>query len=119
MRLWRRPTGTVSTSCWRRRSTWRRSSVPAWLTALPEAANDLKPLLAELLASVGATGFDGTSQTLQPVVQLASAAIAAMRREQAGDRIGPWRLERLLAEGGMGAVWALRGPMASCSALRR
>ncbi|MGE5712998.1 MAG: protein kinase domain-containing protein, partial [Betaproteobacteria bacterium] len=40
-----------------------------------------------------------------PVVQMASAAIAAMRREAAGDRIGPWRLERLLAEGGMGAVW--------------
>ena len=76
-----------------------------WLAALPESASDLKPLLAELLTSVGATGFDGTSQTLQPVVQLASAAIAAMRREQAGDRIGPWQLERLLAEGGMGAVW--------------
>ena len=31
--------------------------------------------------------------------------MAAMRREQAGDRIGPWQLTRLLAEGGMGAVW--------------
>ena len=39
-----------------------------WLAALPESARDLKPLLAELLTSVGATGFDGTSQALQPVV---------------------------------------------------
>ena len=28
-----------------------------------------------------------------------------MRREAAGDRIGPWQLTRLIAEGGMGAVW--------------
>ncbi len=93
----------------------------SWLAALPESASDLRPLLAELLTSVGATGFDGTSQTLQPVVQLASAAIAAMRREQAGDRIGPWQLEQLLAEGGMGAVWLARradGVMKRTAALK-
>ena len=39
------------------------------------------------------------------MARLAGQALAAMRRERAGDRIGPWRLERLLAEGGMGAVW--------------
>jgi tRNA A-37 threonylcarbamoyl transferase component Bud32/tetratricopeptide (TPR) repeat protein len=76
----------------------------AWLSALPVEATHLKPLLAQLLADARATGFDGTSQTLQPVA-LAAAAIAAMRREAPGDRLGPWRLERLLAEGGMGAVW--------------
>ena len=75
----------------------------AWLEALPAEAKDLKPLLAQLLA--GARDLDGTSQTLQPVVALAAEAMAGMRREAAGDRIGPWRLERLLAEGGMGAVW--------------
>ena len=31
--------------------------------------------------------------------------MAGMRREASGDRIGPWRLTRLIAEGGMGAVW--------------
>ena len=77
----------------------------AWLEALPEQATDLKPLLAQLLADARTAGVDGTSQTLQPVVQLAAAAMAGMRREAAGDRIGPWRLVRLLAEGGMGAVW--------------
>ena len=75
----------------------------AWLDSLPADAVDLKPLLAQLLA--GGRDLDGTSQTLQPVVALAAQAIAGMRREAAGDRIGPWRLERLLAEGGMGAVW--------------
>ncbi|HQR71418.1 MAG TPA: serine/threonine-protein kinase [Burkholderiaceae bacterium] len=77
----------------------------AWLAALPAEASDLRPLLAELLTQGGATGLGGTSQTLQPVVALAAQAMAGMRREQAGDRIGPWQLERLLAEGGMGAVW--------------
>ncbi len=75
----------------------------AWLEALPLEAKDLKPLLAQLLAST--RDLDGTSETLQPVVALAAEAMAGMRREAAGDRIGPWRLERLLAEGGMGAVW--------------
>ena len=77
----------------------------AWLEALPVEATDLKPLLAQLLADARATGFDGTSQTLQPVVALAAEAMAGIRREAPGDRLGPWRLERLLAEGGMGAVW--------------
>ncbi|HQR19411.1 MAG TPA: serine/threonine-protein kinase, partial [Burkholderiaceae bacterium] len=74
-----------------------------WLAALPDETNDLKPLLEQLLA--GEQNLEGTSQTLRPVVRLAADALAGMRREQAGDRIGPWRLERLLAEGGMGSVW--------------
>ena len=44
-----------------------------------------------------------------------------MRREQTGDRIGPWRLERLLAEGGMGAVWVAQradGVMQRTAALK-
>jgi len=73
-----------------------------WLAALPSEAQHLRPTLARLL-STNAT--DGTSETLKPVVRLAEAAIGAMRREQTGDHIGPWRLEHKLAEGGMGAVW--------------
>ena len=77
----------------------------SWLAALPAETADLKPLLALLLADAGSTRFEGTSQTLQPVVALAAEAMAGMRREASGDRIGPWQLERLLAEGGMGTVW--------------
>ena len=77
----------------------------AWLAALPAEAADLQPLLAQLLVDADSTRFDGTSQTLRPVVAMAAAAMAGMRHEATGDRIGPWRLERLVAEGGMGAVW--------------
>jgi hypothetical protein len=59
-----------------------------WLASLPAESRDLKPLLAQLLADAGATRLRGTSETLQPVVELAAAALAAMRREQAGDRCG-------------------------------
>ncbi len=92
-----------------------------WLASLPAESRDLKPLLAQLLADAGATRLQGTSETLQPVVELAAAALAAMRREQAGDRIGPWQLERLLAEGGMGAVWVAQradGVMKRTAALK-
>jgi tetratricopeptide (TPR) repeat protein/tRNA A-37 threonylcarbamoyl transferase component Bud32 len=92
-----------------------------WLATLPDDAHDLKPLLAQLLADAGATRLEGTSETLRPVVQLAAAAMAAMRHEQAGDRIGPWQLERLLAEGGMGAVWVAQradGVMKRTAALK-
>ena len=77
----------------------------AWLASLPAESNDLRPLLEDLLARSAVILRDGTSETLQPVVRMATEALAAMRREQSGDRIGPWRLERMLAEGGMGTVW--------------
>ena len=61
--------------------------------------------LKKLLARSAFTSLEGTSETLQPVVRMAAEALASMRREQPGDRIGPWRLQRMLAEGGMGTVW--------------
>jgi hypothetical protein len=74
-----------------------------WIDALPPDSLDLKPLLERLLSTELS---DATSETLKPVVQMAAQAVAtAMRRDSSGDRLGPWRLERLLAEGGMGAVW--------------
>ena len=42
----------------------------AWLAALPADASDLKPLLAQLLVEAGSSRFDGTSQTLRPVVAM-------------------------------------------------
>jgi len=77
----------------------------AWLQALPEADRHLQPLLTDLLAQSEATGFSETTEPPTTVANLAAAALQAMRREAAGDRIGPWRLEKLLAEGGMGSVW--------------
>ena len=93
----------------------------AWLAALPAETADLKPLLAQLLADAGSTRFEGTSETLRPVVALAASAMESMRREASGDRIGPWRLERLLAEGGMGTVWVAQradGVMQRTAALK-
>jgi hypothetical protein len=47
-----------------------------------------------------------TSGGVRPVARIASAAIAlALQAGQPCKRIGPWRRERLLAEGGMGSVW--------------
>ncbi len=77
----------------------------AWLAALPEADRHLQPLLTDLLAQSEATGFGESTEPPTTVARLAASALESMRREAAGDRIGPWRLERLLAEGGMGSVW--------------
>ena len=72
---------------------------------MPAESSDLRPLLEELLARSAFNSLEGTSETLQPAVRMAAEALASMRREQPGDRIGPWRLQRMLAEGGMGMVW--------------
>ena len=90
-----------------------------WLATLPAESVDLKPLLAQLLS--GERDLVSASETLRPVVALAAEAMAGMRREVAGDRIGPWQLERLLAEGGMGAVWVAQradGVMQRTAALK-
>ena len=90
----------------------------AWLAALPAEASDLQPLLVQLLA--GERDLDGTSQTLRPVVALAAEAMAGMRREAAGDRIGPWQLDATaLPKAAWERCGSLRAPTASCSAPRR
>ena len=76
-----------------------------WLESLGAEDRHLRPVLVDLLSQSDVTGFAAAGEPPTSVARMASAAISAMRREQAGDRIGPWQLERLLAEGGMGAVW--------------
>jgi len=81
-----------------------------WLAAL--AADDaIKTALAGLLDLPGGgmeTGdflrtlhkLDGPGSTaLEPAASAGSGA------QQAGEQVGPWRLLRLLGEGGMGCVW--------------
>ena len=77
----------------------------AWLNALGNEDGHLRAVLIDVLSQSESTGFAGATDPPTAVANLAAQALAAMRREQAGDRIGPWQLTRLLAEGGMGAVW--------------
>jgi tRNA A-37 threonylcarbamoyl transferase component Bud32 len=76
-----------------------------WLDGLADEDRHLRPTLIDLLSQSEATGFVTAGEPPTAVARLAAEALSGMRREAAGDRIGPWRLERLLAEGGMGAVW--------------
>jgi len=77
----------------------------AWLESLGDDDRHLQAVLIDLLTQSEATGFAGATEPPTAVANMAAQALAAMRREQPGDRIGPWQLERLVAEGGMGAVW--------------
>lgn len=79
------------------RSDWLRDPSP-------ETAH-LLPLVAELLAESAAQDAAGDARVAAAVASVANDALAAMRVDRPGDRIGPWQLERLLAEGGMGTVW--------------
>ncbi|MGH6624532.1 MAG: serine/threonine-protein kinase, partial [Burkholderiaceae bacterium] len=78
-------------------------------------------VLIDLLAQSDGTAFASGIDPPTTVARLASEAMAAMRRESAGDRIGPWQLDRVLAEGGMGTVWVARradGVMQRLAALK-
>ncbi|MGH6623104.1 MAG: serine/threonine-protein kinase, partial [Burkholderiaceae bacterium] len=77
----------------------------AWLAGLSTETAHLRSLLLELLAEATAGSHGDSAQLATAVQKVAADALATMRREQPGDRVGPWRLQRLLAEGGMGAVW--------------
>ncbi|MGE5714375.1 MAG: protein kinase domain-containing protein [Betaproteobacteria bacterium] len=93
----------------------------AWLAELPAETAHLRGVLTQLLAESEATGFATDIAPPTTVARLATEALAAMRRECVGDRVGPWRLERLLAEGGMGTVWVAQradGVMKRTAALK-
>jgi tRNA A-37 threonylcarbamoyl transferase component Bud32/tetratricopeptide (TPR) repeat protein len=80
-------------------------ALASWTAGLPSGDAPLLPLLRELLTQPAPDGTDIEGRLSASVTSVAADALAAMRRDQPGDRVGPWQLERLLAEGGMGDVW--------------
>ena len=66
----------------------------AWLDALGSEDQHLRAVLVDLLTQSDATGFAGATDPPTAVANVAAQALAAMRREQTGDRIGPWQLDR-------------------------
>lgn len=85
----------------------------AWLMALqsrePEHAAAVQAMLAELDQSSSAPeqapSLGGVSARAFEAEVDAAATPEAVHSVGAGDTVGPWRLERKIGEGGMGAVW--------------
>jgi serine/threonine-protein kinase len=76
-----------------------------WIAGLPPELEALKPRLRALLAHAAAEGAFGTIPKLDPGIETESEADLGAPPDRAGDTVGPYVLMRLLAEGGMGAVW--------------
>ena len=83
-----------------------------WLQTLPPESAHLRALAAELLAESEATGFVADAEPPTTVARLASEALAAMRREREGDRIGPWQLSDSWPKAEWARCGSLRAPTA-------
>lgn len=79
----------------------------AWLEGLPAIQAPLVTRLRRLLDGQAAPGADRFLVTIPKLSPDPSEAPPgeARRPLSPGDRIGPWRLDGLVAEGGMGTVW--------------
>jgi serine/threonine protein kinase len=76
-----------------------------WLEDLSPEYEALMPALRQALLSGDARSSAALLATL-PTVESAPNAVTVMSSElRAGQRIGPYRLQRELGAGGMGAVW--------------
>jgi len=69
----------------------------AWLAAVPDPSERVRPLLAKLLADRHAIEAGGFLN--------AGAAPRAMPAFDTGQLVGPYRLQRALGAGGMASVW--------------
>ena len=77
----------------------------AWLAGLGSEPPRLREALTALLARSDAAAEPDDSRPPAALARVAADALAALQSDRPGQMIGPWRLDRLLAEGGMGSVW--------------
>jgi eukaryotic-like serine/threonine-protein kinase len=76
-----------------------------WLECLPSEHEALKPRLRTLLAHAAQAEAPAPMRTLPKLEVPSTEAGGGETPGRVGDSIGPYSLVRLLAEGGMGAVW--------------
>ena len=85
----------------------------AWMATLAEREPVLAPVVAALLRNAADAEPPETAQLVarrvaQRAAEAAAAAVTAEEPSLEGRRFGPWRVLRLLGQGGMGAVWLAR-----------
>jgi len=81
-----------------------------WLAALAQRDAELAPVVAALLRTAADAEPAETAQLVaRSVARRAAEAVAGDDMPSLeGRRFGPWRVLRLLGQGGMGAVWLAR-----------
>lgn len=81
------------------------SSRTGWLERLSGQGHALHGLITELLGSLAKADAAGLLETQDLVARHLAATLVREDPSHPGQVLGPYRTLRLLAEGGMGAVW--------------